>query len=137
MLWVMLKLTLLLWLALFGAMGTLARFGVSLVVQRVWPGPNGMITPAATLTVNGIGCFFFGLLASALLSTDPSQRDFRLLLLTGFLGAFTTFSTFSYDTLMLFKHAGPQAALLNVLLQNIVGLSLAFAGLTIGQRVAG
>ena len=81
--------------ALGGALGSMARYGVNILAGRV----TGL--PLGTLTVNIAGCFAMGLLASVL--ALRGGQHLAPLLLTGVLGGFTTFSAFSLDTLTLWS----------------------------------
>lgn len=115
-----------LWVALGGALGASARYSIGVTLLRVYGGP----APVATWTVNLLGCLLIGVLAP--LVAGPELEARRLLLVTGFLGSFTTFSTFSLDTLALWRAGETGWALLNV--AGSVGLGLLFValGLTIG-----
>ncbi len=79
--------------ALGGAIGSSARYGVNLVAPRVM----GDGFPWATLIVNILGCFIMGLVTAFLRSKMPDDTNLRLFLTTGILGGFTTFSAFSLD----------------------------------------
>ncbi|MFW6059894.1 MAG: fluoride efflux transporter FluC [Phycisphaeraceae bacterium] len=120
-------------LAMGGAAGTLARVGLSSLVAGV----AGGAAAVGTLAVNGLGCFLFGLAwAVADRRLELSQAG-TVALLGGFLGAFTTFSTFAFETASLTR-AGPAGyawAGGNLLAQNALGLTLVFAGLAIGRLV--
>ncbi|MCB2211763.1 fluoride efflux transporter CrcB [bacterium] len=109
--------------AVAGAAGTLLRYGLAGWIERMSaPG-----FPWGTLTVNLVGCFLAGLLVTWIglrASVDPTLRT---AILVGFLGAFTTFSTFIVDANTLLKTASWMQAGAYVLLQNGVGL-LALAG---------
>jgi CrcB protein len=84
----------LLFLAVAGALGTLCRYGLSTLAQRItWTG-----FPFGTLLVNVLGSIFIGFIMQVGLNTDLIPRSLRLILTIGFLGAFTTFSTFTYET---------------------------------------
>ncbi len=96
-----------LWVGLGGALGAVARFAVQRVLS-VYPA-----FPLATLTVNVLGSFFIGYLA-ALFLVRTDANDLRLFLVTGFLGAFTTFSTFSLETLQLFQHGEAVRGIVNI-----------------------
>ena len=121
-------------LALGGALGAVCRAGLSIVVQgrlaqRL---PGWPAFPWGTASVNLAGCFGFGL-AWALLETRWQHAEaLRLLVLTGFMGAFTTFSTFAFDTAEL-GTSRLALALGNLLLQNVAGLLLVVAGLALGR----
>jgi fluoride exporter len=113
----------LLCIAAGGVPGALARFAVSRWTQtRV-----GGLFPWGTLVVNLTGCFgigfFFGLFENVVVS--PSLRTF---LLIGFFGAYTTFSTFSIETINLLREGEIRFAVLNMLLSNGLGLMLTVAG---------
>jgi len=117
-------------IALAGAFGAVARYGLSGVVQR-FAGPR---FPLGTLTVNVLGCFLLGLLATYSLDRWSISPTTRTALLIGFLGAFTTFSTFSYETLALMREGAVWRAALNVLLSVVVCLAACWAGVTVASR---
>ena len=113
------------YVALGSAVGGVARFALSVFVQqRV--GPN---FPVGTLVVNISGSFVLGLILRYALGTQAITPEVRALLTTGFCGGYTTFSTFTYDTMLLLEDAQTSRAGLYVLLS--VGLSLAGAWLGI------
>ncbi|MBN2451545.1 MAG: fluoride efflux transporter CrcB [Lentisphaeria bacterium] len=119
----------LLCIGLAGACGTLARYGLSGLLQR-WAGSG---FPWGTLGVNALGCLAFGVvwsLASIRMSLSP---ELRAILLVGFLGAFTTFSTFVSESGQLVADGEYLRALCNVLLQNGIGLVLFAAGMALGR----
>ncbi|MBY0263232.1 MAG: fluoride efflux transporter CrcB [Phycisphaerales bacterium] len=118
-------------LALAGAAGTLARFGVyALVAAAGWAR-----LPIATLAVNVLGCLAFGLVWALAEQHDRVPETAKWLLLTGFMGAFTTFSTFAFDTGRLFSQGQPALAIANILLSNVLGLGAFFAGSWLAGRV--
>ena len=82
-----------LWVALGGAVGSSARYGVNLIAPRVL----GFEFPWATMIVNILGCFAMGYISAALREKMPDDENMRLFLTTGLLGGFTTFSAFSFD----------------------------------------
>ena len=83
-----------LWLALAGALGTLARYGLAGFVHKI----NGASFPWGTLGVNLTGCFLAGLLWALFEHRWPASGEMRVLVLFGFMGAFTTFSAFIMET---------------------------------------
>jgi len=119
------------WLALAGALGTLARYGLAGLVQRM----SGGSFPWGTLVVNLVGCFLAGLLwgmfeKRGVVSTVP-----RTVLLIGFLGAFTTFSTMILETGEMFRASELVYATANLTLQNGIGLVAIFAGALLGRMI--
>lgn len=84
--------------------------------------------PIGTVLVNIIGCFFIGLLAGFMEHRQLFGPDARLFLLIGLLGGFTTFSTFTHETLALARDAQYLRAAGNVLLQVMLGLIAAWIG---------
>jgi len=116
----------LLLLALAGAAGTLARYGTGLAVAAVF----GDRFPWATLVVNILGSFLFGcVIALATTGAIPRVSDqTRLILLTGFMGSFTTFSTFAFETESLLRGASPALGVANLFAQNLLGIAAVAAG---------
>jgi len=89
---------LVLMVALGGAVGAVSRYGLSGYVQALW----GTAFPMGTMAVNVIGSFFLGLLLP-LFENLAWSAEVRTLVTIGFLGAFTTFSTFSYEAVILLQ----------------------------------
>lgn len=85
--------------AVGGAFGAVARYGVSIWMMQQFGGGF----PWGTLAVNLVGCFLLGLLDGFVVSGQLVSAEARLLLGTGFLGALTTFSTFSVETIRAFE----------------------------------
>jgi CrcB protein len=112
------------WVALAGALGALARYGVHSLVQSRVAG----IFPFGTVVVNLSGSFVLGVVAGLTIyhGLDP---DVRALVGTGFIGAYTTFSSFSYETLGLLEDAAPRAALVNAFGSVAAGMVAATVGL--------
>jgi CrcB protein len=112
------------WLvALAGACGALGRYGVHELVQS----RTASRFPYGTVVVNVSGSFALGLLVG-LVTYQGLDADVRTVIGTGFLGAYTTFSSFSYDTFGLFEAGASRAALVNALGSVAVGLVAATAG---------
>lgn len=118
------------WLALAGGLGTLARYGLSGLSHRV-AGPGGF--PWGTLVVNVTGCFAAGLLWTLFESRWTVTPETRTVVLVGFFGAFTTFSTFILETGELARSAEWARFWLNLTLQNGLGFAGLFLGLTAGR----
>ncbi len=109
-----------------GGLGAIARFGMGIAIVR-WLGTG---FPWATLAINVIGCLLIGMA----LGGDPGpagflSRELRLLGVIGFLGAFTTFSTFGYETLSLLQGGKPMLAASYVLASLVLGLGAVGLGI--------
>lgn len=113
-----------------GFVGALARWGVGLAAA----GTLGTRVPWGTLLVNLAGCLLIGALKP--LADRMLTPWFTLAAITGFLGAFTTFSTFSLDTLALARATGPRAATLYVAVSVLGGLALCALGARLAARLA-
>jgi len=112
--------------ALGGALGSMARYGVNILAARVSAG-----FPLGTLTVNIVGCFAMGLLASML--ALRGGQHLAPLLLTGVLGGFTTFSAFALDTMVLWERGAALTAAGYVLASVVISLLAVIAGLAVGR----
>ncbi|MFZ1683279.1 MAG: fluoride efflux transporter CrcB [Candidatus Zixiibacteriota bacterium] len=121
----------LVWLGAAGVAGTLARYGLSGWVQRI----SGVGFPWGTFAVNLLGCFVFGLIWALAEYRLALSSEVRTVLLLGFLGAFTTFSSFAFETTQLLRDSQYVLAFLNIAGQNILGIAGLFAGLTLGRMV--
>jgi CrcB protein len=119
----------LVWLALAGAAGTLLRYPLAGVTQRMC----GERFPWGTLAVNALGCFLFGLVWVMAEDRLLISGRARFLMLTGFMGAFTTFSTFAFETTQLLDDAQWGLALVNLAGQTALGLACVFLGLAAGR----
>ena len=120
-----------LWVALGGAFGASGRFWVSSWVNK----QTDFSFPAGTLLVNVLGSFLFGFLFGLLFSLAGLREPLRLLVLVGALGAFTTFSTFSFETIRLLEEGLVLTAVVNVLASCILCLLGVWLGLQIGKAV--
>lgn len=113
--------------ALGGALGAMARYGVSGVLQKLALQRFGRALPLGTFTVNALGCLVIGGLM-VLVHEKRMSETARVLWVTGFLGAFTTFSAFGYETLDLLQERELRLAAVNVLANVSVGLAAAWLG---------
>ena len=120
-----------LWVALGGALGSAARYGVNVTCGRLC----GTAFPWATLSVNVLGSFIMGLLVGAMALRFNASPEIRAFLTTGILGGFTTFSAFSLDFALLVERG--EAGLAALYAAASLGLSLAaiFAGLWLARTV--
>jgi CrcB protein len=104
--------------ALGGALGAMARYGVSTWLFQA----SSLKFPYATLTVNVLGSFVMGILFVLIVERSALPLEMRSLWMIGFLGAFTTFSTFSLDALDLWQNGDLSMALLYVLVTVVLCL---------------
>ena len=114
----------LLFVAMGGALGAVLRYGISSGIYT-WFGRS---FPYGTLVVNVAGSFLIGLLSILLVEKFDVPHEWRLALVVGVLGALTPFSTFSWDTLDLMQQGLMQRAFLNVLLNVVLCISVAWLG---------
>ena len=121
----------LLLIGLAGGVGTLARYGLAGLVQR-W---SGAAFPWGTVVVNAVGCFVFGIIWALASERLALSGQVRVIVLVGFMGAFTTFSTYVAETGEMLADSQWLLASGNVLMQNAVGLALFFAGAAIVRWV--
>ena len=121
----------LLWLAAAGAAGTLSRYGLGGLVQRL----SGGTYPWGTLVVNACGCFLFGLVWALAEERLLISGETRLVVLVGFMGAFTTFSSYAFETGAMLRDAEWLLAGANMLAHNVLGLLLFFLGMVAGRTV--
>jgi fluoride exporter len=120
------------WLvALGGAAGSVARFGLSTAAQTRWSGA----LPVGTLLVNVTGSVLLGFILRYALDTPAVSPEMRALLTTGFCGGYTTFSTFSYETVALIEDGDWRRAALYVLLSLAVSLAGVWLGMTLAREV--
>lgn len=114
-----------------GALGALARYGVSVAALR-WLGDE---FPYGTLCVNLVGCFLLGVIAEMTLEDKGLAPQTRAIIGTGFLGAFTTFSTFGVDTYRAIQAGSWGVAASNVAINVIGGLLLVAAGVALASAL--
>lgn len=112
-----------------GGVGSALRYWLSGAVYRV----ASPAFPTGTLLVNVTGCFAIGLLMAVFEERFVVQPLLRVFLTIGVLGGFTTFSTFSYETIALLRDGSTMAALLNVCLSVVACLAGTWSGLAIGK----
>jgi CrcB protein len=121
----------LLLLLLAGGLGSLSRYGLAGLVQRL----AGSSFPYGTFVVNALGCLLFGLVWGIFDRSLDLAPGARVIVLTGFMGAFTTFSTFAFESATLVQHGQWLSAAANVLGQNVLGITCVFAGLALARAL--
>ncbi len=114
-----------------GAVGAVARFVFSTSVYRLF----GQSFPYGTLAVNVVGSLAMGLLYVLLLERSMAGAELRAALTIGLLGAFTTFSTFSLETLVLIEQGEIGKAALNVGLSVVSCIGAAWLGVMMGRQL--
>jgi CrcB protein len=113
-------------IGLVGGLGAIGRFLLDAAVSRTAPGPF----PVGTLSVNLCGSFALGVLAGAALSGDAER-----LAATGFIGAFTTFSTWALESHRLGEDGRLRLVWLNLLVSLVLGLAAGWLGRTVGAAL--
>ena len=115
-----------------GFLGSIARFWLgSLIYSRF-----GTRFPYGTLVVNVTGCFAIGFIMIILTGRTEMSPAWRYLIPIGFIGGYTTFSTFSYETMMSFQEGAMLTGSLNILLSVIAGLIAVWLGMICGRALA-
>ena len=116
-------------IALFGAIGTLARYGLQGVIQvRVGTFPYG------TLLINLTGCFLLGLIGQFTLNRMVISPDWRVAIAVGFFGGYTTFSSFGWETAKMLEDGEWLRASTYVGASVVLGLLLSIAGIRLANR---
>jgi CrcB protein len=118
-------------IALFGAVGTLARYGLQGLVQI----RAGGTFPYGTLLVNLTGCFFLGLIAQFTLNRVVISPDWRIAIAVGFFGGYTTFSSFGWETAKMMEEGQWMRASAYVGASVIAGLFLSVAGIRLANKI--
>ncbi|MBL1321284.1 MAG: fluoride efflux transporter CrcB [Methylophaga sp.] len=114
-----------------GALGAVLRFLMSSHVYRLF----GKDFPYGTLSVNILGSFLMGLLFILIIERGMLSGEWRSIIIVGFLGAFTTFSTFSIETLNLLESGELSRAALNIFLSVALCLVATWLGLVMGRQL--
>jgi CrcB protein len=121
----------LLMIAAAGLVGTLVRYGLGGLVQK----QVDSLFPLGTVVVNVLGCLLFGILWSWAENRITVDSSLRAAIFIGFFGAFTTFSSFAYETVAMLRESQWIAACGNILIQNLLGIGGMLVGLMIGKRL--
>lgn len=119
------------YLGIFGGMGCVARYMVSGWVYSL----AGKALPYGTLAVNVIGSLLLGLIMEGSLRSTLLSPELRFGITVGFMGGFTTFSTFSYETVRLLEEGSMVAAGANILLNVTVCIAAALIGIYLARQM--
>ena len=119
------------YIGLFGALGCLSRYFISGWTYFL----TGRSLPYGTLAVNVIGSFLLGLIMEGSLRSTLVSPEVRMGITTGFMGGFTTFSTFSYETVRLLEEGSLFQAGANILLNMVVCLLFAAVGIVVARQL--
>ena len=114
----------------FGAIGTLARYGLQGLVQI----KMGSTFPYGTLLVNLTGCFFLGLIGQILLNRVIVPPEWRMAIAVGFFGGYTTFSSFAWETFQAIDEGSHWIGFANVALSVILGYLAVWCGTWLVRR---
>jgi len=120
----------LLLIAVFGAIGTLARYGLQGLVQV----KMGSTFPYGTLAINLTGCFFLGLIGQFTLNRTVISPELRMAIAVGFFGGYTTFSSFGWETAKMLEAGEWIWATTYVATSVVFGLFLSVAGIRLASR---
>ena len=114
-----------------GAIGSLARYLAATTIMSRYPGRF----PLGTLIVNVTGCFLIGAIMTSLTQKTATHPNWRLFLVVGFLGGYTTFSSFAWETYISARDGSPWVGLLNVITSVILGYFAVWLGvISINRR---
>lgn len=121
------------YVALGGAVGSVGRYWVGLVAARAW----GETFPWGTMFINVVGSFVIGFFATLTLPDGPlpASANLRVLVMVGFCGGFTTFSSFSLQTLALLQAEDWPGAIGNVVLSVLLCLAAVSLGTLLASRI--
>ncbi|MBZ5695715.1 MAG: fluoride efflux transporter CrcB [Acidobacteriia bacterium] len=118
-------------LIVFGTLGTLARYALQGLVQE----RTGSTFPSGTLVVNLLGCFLLGGIAEYALTHLTIPPEWRIGITVGFFGAFTTFSTFSWEAARMLQDGEWRRATTYILASVVGGVVAVFFGMRIADRI--
>ena len=116
-----------------GALGSACRYALQGWAQRFSDGSF----PVGTLTVNVVGCFIIGVLNMLFTGPSPIRIEYRVGVLVGLLGGFTTFSAFGWETFALASEGQLAGAAMNVVLSVTFGMAAVWLGYRLAERLYG
>jgi CrcB protein len=115
--------------ALDGAAGATSRFGIDRAIER----RSFAVFPWATFTINISGCLLIGVVVAALVDRHHAPAWLRTGLVVGFIGGYTTFSTFAQEGLDVMREGQSVVALLYAFASVLIGLAAVYAGIAVGR----
>jgi fluoride exporter len=118
-----------------GFFGSISRYLLSGLVQKLFPATLSL--PTGTFAVNMLGCLVIGFLGSIAETRQVFTAEMRMLLFIGFLGGFTTFSTFGFETFNLLRDQQYVSAISNIFLHIIIGITAVWLGFILARFVFG
>ncbi|MGV3489029.1 MAG: fluoride efflux transporter CrcB [Tuberibacillus sp.] len=116
---------------LFAAIGALLRDGIGLITEHWWTG----VFPVATLIINLIGCLVLGWFSKHVKKLKTVHPYIKTGISTGLIGSFTTFSTFSVETVKLFDNGNLPIGVVYLVLSYAGGWLMAYLGMKLGDRI--
>lgn len=117
-----------------GGLGSMSRYGIGLLAMELFP---NLAFPLSTMVVNMLGCFFIGVLQAVLDPPIGDNAKYFALSVTGFLGGFTTYSSFGLQTFLILQNKQFGKAAINVLVHIICGIGLVWCGSALIKGIRG
>jgi CrcB protein len=108
-----------------GGAGACSRYLISQFANTKW----GADFPIGTLIANSAGCFIIGVFMAAITEKYIINPNWRLLIVVGFIGGLTTFSSFSYESIRLLQDGGLNLAMANILANMVIGFTATWLGM--------
>lgn len=118
--------------ALGGALGSAARYGVDRLIER----RSFAVFPWSTFTINATGCLLIGIVIAALVDRHHTPAWIRVGLVMGVLGGYTTFSTFAQEGLSLVEEGKGAVSLLYLVASVVAGVAAVWIGLRLGRAIS-
>ena len=116
------------WVAIGGALGAISRYGIQLAIPKPWLGFNW-----GTTIANLFGCLLVGFFAATFVG--EKNQSWKLFIVTGFCGGFTTFSSFALEQKGLINHSISSAAIIHFLTNNILGIFFVVLGYLMASKL--